>query len=366
MCLDRRTSGRVDRRAFLAGGAAAVACSTLARPPTAGAATWQAPAPVPVEVAPGLAVLRRESWGPDLPAPGGLPTEAPGDVRVLVVHHSASANGYDEGAVAGKIRQFHALHTGDERGWRDVAYNFFVDRFGRVWEGRTGSLDRPVIGDATGGNQGFSQLVCLIGDHVSEEPSPQAVDALSRVLAWLARREGVDVAPGAVTSFASRGSNRWPAGATVQTTTIAGHRDMSRTACPGDAAYVRVVGDLPSLVAERVAEQEAAASVPTTAPVDTTAPPAAREAEPAGGAAADTEGERAATPTPGESDGSPFRLPFLAAGTAVAAVAIPMAVRRRRAGEAQAAAGGEPPGGDADSDASERVEDVADRQPAAS
>ena len=117
---------------------------------------------------------------------------------------------------------------------------------------------------------------------------------------------------------------------------------MSRTACPGDAAYVRVVGDLPSLVAERVAEQEAAASVPTTAPVDTTAPPAAREAEPAGGAAADTEGERAATPTPGESDGSPFRLPFLAAGTAVAAVAIPMAVRRRRAGEAQAAAGGNP------------------------
>lgn len=372
MCLERRTSGRVDRRAFLAGGAAAVACSTLARPPAAGAATWQAPAPVPAEVAPGLAVLRRESWGPDLPAPADLPTEAPGDVQVLVVHHSASANGYDEGAVAGKIRQFHALHTGGERGWRDVAYNFFVDRFGRVWEGRRGSLDRPVIGDATGGNQGFSQLVCLIGDHVSDEPSPQAVDALSRVLAWLARREGVDVTPGAVTSFTSRGSNRWPAGATVQTTTIAGHRDMSRTACPGDAAYARVVGDLPSLVAERVAEQEAAASpvssVPTTAPADTAAPPAADEAEPAAGAATDADGQRASAATPGESDGSPFRVPFLAAGTALAAVAIPMAVRRRRAGEAQAAAAGDAApgdaaGGDAGTGVPERDGDVADRQP---
>lgn len=380
MCDDRRTTGRVDRRAFLAGGAAAVACSTLARPTAAGAATWQAPAPVPVEVAPALAVLRRESWGPDLPAPADLPTEAAGDVRVLVVHHSASANGYDEGAVAGKIRQFHALHTGGERGWRDVAYNFFVDRFGRVWEGRTGSLDRPVIGDATGGNQGFSQLVCLIGDHVSEQPSPQAVDALSRVLAWLARREGVDVTPGAVTSFTSRGSNRWPAGATVRTTTIAGHRDMSRTACPGDAAYARVVGDLPSLVADRLAEQEAADSAgpaPTTAPADTTAPPTADEAQPAGGEApADADDERTSAATPGQSGGSPFRLPFLAAGTAVAAVAIPMAVRRRRVGEARAAApaataaaGNAAAGADATGDTgaggSERVEDVTDRQTAA-
>ena len=54
MCDARRTSGRLDRRAFLAGSAAAVACSTLARPPAAGAATWQAPAPVPGEVAPRL------------------------------------------------------------------------------------------------------------------------------------------------------------------------------------------------------------------------------------------------------------------------------------------------------------------------
>lgn len=353
MCGDRRSPARVDRRSFLAGGAAAVACSALGGPRAAAAVPWQAPAPVPVDVAPGLTVLRRASWAPDLPARADLPAEAPGDVRVLVVHHSASANGYDEGAVAAKIRQFHALHTGGDRSWPDVAYNFFVDRFGRVWEGRSGSLDRPVIGDATGGNQGFSQLVCLIGDHVDDEPSPEAVDALGRVLAWLARREGVDVTPGAVTSFTSRGSNRWPAGATVQTTTIAGHRDMSRTACPGDAAYARVVGDLPALVAERVAEQEAAeptTSVPATAAADTAPATAAG-------------GERASVPSTGESDGSPFRLPFLAAGAAVAAAAVPMAVRRRRAGEARAAAGDAAAGG-AGTDGSEQVESVADRQPA--
>ena len=160
---------------------------------------------VPVDVAPGLTVLRRASWGADLPAPADLPTEAPGDVRVLLVHHSASTNDYGDGAAADQIRQFHTLHTGPEKGWPDVAYNFFVDRFGRVWEGRSGSIDGPVIGDATGGNQGFSQLVCLIGDFVSDEPTPEALDALVRVLAWLGQREGVDVTPGATASFPSRG-----------------------------------------------------------------------------------------------------------------------------------------------------------------
>ncbi|HEX6416885.1 MAG TPA: N-acetylmuramoyl-L-alanine amidase [Acidimicrobiales bacterium] len=337
MCLDARPGGRLGRRAFLAGGAATVACSALAARSPAAAA----PALDPVEVAPGLVVLRRGSWGADLPAPGDLPTEAGGDVRVLVVHHSASANGYAEADVAGTIRQFHAMHTGPERGWPDVAYNFFVDRFGRVWEGRAGSLDRPVIGDATGGNQGFSQLVCLVGNHVAEPPSGEAVDALSRVLAWLARREGVDVTPGAVATFTSRGSNLWPAGATVRTPTIAGHRDLSRTACPGDAAYARVTGDLPSLVAQRVAEQEAAerpaTTVPTTPPTSATASTPASSAPPT-----EAGGDAVAAPARGGSGhdrggGSPFRAPFLAAGTALTAVAVAMARRQRRTGTATGA-----------------------------
>ena len=339
MCLDERSSGRVGRRTFLAGSAATVACTTLATgAPGAGAGRRQAP----VEVAPGLAVLPRESWAAGVPAPPGLPTEPRGDVRVLLVHHSASANGYDEAAVAGKIRQIHALHTGPEKGWPDVAYNFFVDRFGRVWEGRAGSLDGPVIGDATGGNQGFSQLVCLVGNYVADQPSPQAVDALSRVLAWLAHRDGVDVSPGATTSFVSRGSNRWPAGATVETPTIAGHRDMSRTACPGDAAYARVRGDLPTLVAQRVADLMPATTATTSPP---TTARAATTSTTSGDAASPTAAEAASARPRDGSGGSPLRAPFLAAGAAVIAAAGAFAVHRRRAGRpAHLADPPEPPG----------------------
>jgi hypothetical protein len=277
----------LDRRMFLAGGTAlAAAAATGARGAGVAAAGAAQPLPlVPVEVAPGLTVLRRESWGADLPAPAGLPTEAPGDVRVLLVHHSASTNDYGEDQAADQIRQFHALHTGPEKGWPDVAYNFFVDRFGRVWEGRAGSVEGPVIGDATGGNQGFSQLVCLIGSFVTDQPTPEAVEALTGVLAWLARREGVDPTPGAMSSFTSRGSNRWPAGATVETTTIAGHRDMSQTACPGDAAYALVRGDLPARVAQRAGTTAPTTAPPTTEPPSTAPPTATTAPAPAPGTA---------------------------------------------------------------------------------
>jgi hypothetical protein len=67
-----------------------------------------------------------------------------------------------------------------------VAYNFFVGPDGTVWEGRAGSLNGPVIADATGGNQGFSQLVCLLGNFESTPPTAAAQDSLVRLLAHLA------------------------------------------------------------------------------------------------------------------------------------------------------------------------------------
>jgi len=70
------------------------------------------------------------------------------------------------------------------------------------------------------------------------------------LLAWLADSYAVDTAPGATARFTSRGSNRWPVGAPVTTSTIAGHRDMSHTACPGDASYELVKNTFPQLVTQ--------------------------------------------------------------------------------------------------------------------
>ncbi len=158
-------------------------------------------------------------------------------MRFLLVHHTASSNAYSEAAVPSLLRGFYDYHTSSAKGWPDIAYNFLVDRYGRVWEGRTGSLNGPVKGDATGGSQGFALLACFIGDHSVQAPTAAAQDAMGRLLRSLAGRYGIDLRPGVTTTFTSRGSSRYPAGTVVTTPTISGHRDMSYTTCPGDACY---------------------------------------------------------------------------------------------------------------------------------
>jgi len=237
-------SDSLSRRRFLLRSSAAVLAVPVAAVLGAGVASASSGLP-------GVAVRPRADWAQGLPAPQGLPREAPGDVKVLVVHHSASPNTYAPDDVPGVLRGFHALHTGPQKGWPDVAYNFFVDRYGTVWEGRAGSLDGPVRPDATGGSQGFAQICCFIGDHTTEPPTAEAQRSMTRLLAALADRYGVD--PTGTTAFVSRGSNKWPAGSRVRTATIAGHRDLSLTTCPGEAAYPLVRDEFPDAVAALLA-----------------------------------------------------------------------------------------------------------------
>lgn len=195
-------------------------------------------------------ILPRSTWaGSTCPVRGPLPVELPGDVKFLLVHHTAEpGNDYTGSQVPDLMRGMYRYHVGPAKGWSDLAYNFVVDRYGGIWEGRAGSLTAPVIPGATGGTQGFDQLGCFLGDHATAVPTPQAQASMISLLAWLARRYGVDTTPGATVSFLSRGSNRLPAGSRVTTPTIEGHRAMSLTTCPGDAAYPLVRDVFPAAV----------------------------------------------------------------------------------------------------------------------
>ncbi|MGH2689561.1 MAG: peptidoglycan recognition protein family protein, partial [Actinomycetota bacterium] len=107
---------------------------------------------------------------------------------------------------------------------------------------------QPVMGDATGGSQGFAQLCCFVGDHRQVAATEAAQAGMIALLGWLADRYRVATDPGSTTTFTSRGSNRWRAGTLVTAPTIAGHRDMSRTTCPGEAAYALVRDVFPAAV----------------------------------------------------------------------------------------------------------------------
>lgn len=305
MCEDC-TGPAVSRRRFgllgLAAGATGLtAAATLGTAPAAGSATRivqrAGAAAMP-------AIRPRDTWGAGLPPTGPLEAEAPGDVRFLLLHHTVGPNEYSADSVPNMIRSIFRMHTDGERNWPDVAYNFLVDRHGTIWEARQGSIDAPIKGSATGGSQGFALLCCFLGTHTDTPPTDAAQIAMVALLAWLADRYGIDTAPGATATFTSRGSNLHPAGSVVTTPTIAGHRDMSATECPGDAAYALVRDAFPAAVTNlRAAATTTIAAPPPTDPVDTSDPePAPPTTDPPApdhpaNAAAPTTTAGAVTPT---------------------------------------------------------------------
>ena len=297
-----------------------------------------AAAAVPVAARPAraqapLRIRPRADWARTLAPAGPLLPET--DVRFLLVHHTASTNRYGQDEVAPQLRDFFSFHTGPEKGWSDIAYNFLVDRFGGVWEGRAGSLAGPVQASATGGSQGFAQLACFIGDHRTVPPTPAARASMLRLLAWLADRDGVDTSPGATVRFVSRGSNRWPQGRTVTAATLSAHRDMSQTTCPGDAVYADVRERFPAEVTALRAAAAPAAPAATTsaAPV----PPAAVPLPGSPSAAATRRSPAAASASPasaaapaasgGDSD---VPVALLGAGAVLATAAAAVAARHTR------------------------------------
>jgi len=189
------------------------------------------------------AIVSRAAWGGDLVPPRVLPSF--GEVDIAVVHHTESANEYTADQSAGIVLAITKFHR-DTRGWNDVGYNFLVDRFGTIFEGRAGGVDLPVIGAHAQGFNSISTGISIIGSFMAVEPPAAAVDAVARLIGWRLPLAGIPVT-GQVTVTSGGGSlSRYRSGVQVTLDRICGHRDVGSTDCPGDRLYV----DLPSLRAK--------------------------------------------------------------------------------------------------------------------
>ena len=141
------------------------------------------------------------------PAPSGAPTSRMRDKRPLrygaisagFVHHTVNANDYTEAQVPAILRSIYAYHT-QSRGWSDIGYNFLVDRFGRIWEGRYGGVDKPVVGAHTLGYNDYSFAMSAIGNFDTVQPPERDAQAYGALFAWklvAARRQpGLDAPAG--------------------------------------------------------------------------------------------------------------------------------------------------------------------------
>ncbi|MFI9269115.1 N-acetylmuramoyl-L-alanine amidase [Kitasatospora sp. NPDC052896] len=194
-------------------------------------------APTSSHAAPRPAIVLRAGWGADetLRQPGVDYTD---DVREVFVHHTDTGNDYrcaDSPKVIRSIYQYHVVANG----WRDIGYNFLVDRCGTVYEGRAGGVTLPVLGAHTLGFNSDSAGVAALGSYDSDAPSQRLLDGIARVAAWKLGLTGQD-ARGKAALVSASDRSRYPKGTSHTFAAISGHRDAFSTDCPGEALYRRL------------------------------------------------------------------------------------------------------------------------------
>ncbi|MEV7603276.1 peptidoglycan recognition protein [Kitasatospora sp. NPDC089797] len=187
--------------------------------------------------APRPGIVTRAGWGADesIREPG---YEYTGPVKAVFVHHTATATDYacsDAPRVIRAIYQYHVKTSG----WRDIGYNFLVDRCGTVYEGRAGGIDQPVHGAHTLGFNTDSSGVAAIGTYVDADPPQPLLDGLAALAAWKLGLTGQS-ADGRTKLTSASDASRYPKGTAVDFDAVSGHRDAFNTECPGKALYARL------------------------------------------------------------------------------------------------------------------------------
>ena len=181
-------------------------------------------------------IVPRSTWGADESIRRNEPEYAP-SVRLAIVHHTAGPNGYSPSQAAAIMRGIQLYHV-KSNGWNDIGYNFLVDRYGTVYEGRFGGVERNVIGAHARGFNTGSVGVAVIGTFESEGIPAVAEASLEQLLAW--RLDLAHVDPLSSLTVVSGGSERFPAGVPVILRAVSGHRDTGLTQCPGDRLYAQL------------------------------------------------------------------------------------------------------------------------------
>lgn len=152
-------------------------------------------------------LLCRDSWGARPARPGGRRHS----VTRLTLHHSGVALGNNTQAPS-RLRQHQHYHQ-DSHGWIDIAYHVSVDRNGHIYELREPQLAGDTATDYE--TTGHFLVVCE-GDFDQEPLTEAQIRSTALAFAWAAQTFG------------------------VEPSTLAGHRDLASTACPGAHLYERL------------------------------------------------------------------------------------------------------------------------------
>lgn len=166
------------------------------------------------------AMVSRAQWG--APAKARWSPES-AKLEGAVIHHTAGNNTYTRQqapSVVSGIRYYHDVTLG----WGDIGYNFLVDKYGTIYEGREGSAasadGQMVIGGHARPANSHTVGISILGNYTSVQPSTASINAVADIIAWQFGRAGISV------------WGTWNHQSLGRLNTIVGHNQVAATACP--------------------------------------------------------------------------------------------------------------------------------------
>jgi len=168
-------------------------------------------------------IITRRQWGADERLGSSCWDPYADTAKAVFVHHTVGTNNYAKWESDDLVRGIHRYHT-NGNGWCDIGYNFLVDRYGQIFEGRGGGIRKPVRGAHAGDVNEGSVGISLMGNFETAYPTKAMKDRLVRLIAWQLE-----------TRYRNPRGTTWLAGR--QFNVISGHRDAMSTACPGRHVY---------------------------------------------------------------------------------------------------------------------------------
>ncbi|EFA11602.1 peptidoglycan-recognition protein SC2 [Tribolium castaneum] len=157
-------------------------------------------------------VISRSEWGARAPKSSQPLAQKP--APFVVVHHSDGSNCLSLQACKSRVKGIQNYHI-DHNGWQDIGYNFLIGGDGNVYEGRGWGIWGAHVPRYNSKSIG----ICVIGNFQSTAPTQTQLDALKQLI-----------------SCAQEGNY-------VQSDyRLIGHRQGSRTSCPGNQLFNEIGG----------------------------------------------------------------------------------------------------------------------------
>jgi uncharacterized protein with LGFP repeats len=172
-------------------------------------------------------IISRAGWGAD----ESLRTSCSNGtydttIKAAVIHHTAGSNDYTAAQSASIVRGIYAYHV-QANGWCDIGYNFLVDKYGQIFEGRFGGIALPVHGAHAGSWNTNTMGVSFMMNSSTAQVSDASMSSAASLLAW--KLAGYYRDPEGRTTVAG-----------VNLSVIFGHGEVMSTDCPGTNLRARL------------------------------------------------------------------------------------------------------------------------------